>query len=121
MPSLLGAVSTSLRLPMKNLFESLLSASDAEQFETLYQTPGVRIERIVSLGHSSPEGFWYDQAQDEFVVLLSGHARLRFDDEEESHEMKPGDWVHIAAHRKHRVDWTSPESPSVWLAVHIHH
>ncbi len=81
--------------------------------------PGVRIERIVSAGHASPPGFWYDQPHMEWVALLAGAARLRFEDTAEPLLLKPGDHVAIAAHRRHRVDWTDPAQPTVWLAVHV--
>jgi cupin 2 domain-containing protein len=75
----------------------------------------VRIERIVSHGHASPGGFWYDQDRHEWVVVLTGAARLRFDDD--IVELKPGDFATIPAHTKHRVEWTTPDEPTVWLAV----
>src|SRR5205807_9641811 len=81
------------------------------------RSAGLRIERIVSLAQESPPGFWYDQPQAEWVLLLAGAARLRFADEDEERALGPGDWVHIAAHRRHRVAWTDPEHPTVWLAV----
>ena len=99
-----------------NLFERLPSSLPAEEIITLVEAGGVRIERIVSHGHASPEGFWYDQGQGEWVMLVQGAARLRF--ENESLELKPGDFVDIPAHRKHRVDWTTPDEPTVWLAVY---
>lgn len=77
----------------------------------------MRIERIVSTGQASPPGFWYDQADDELVVLLSGAAQLRFE-EGVALDMKPGDWVEIPAHVRHRVEATQAEPPTVWLAVH---
>lgn len=83
----------------------------------LLQTPGVRIERIVSEGHSSPEGFWYDQETHEWVLLLSGAAKLQFEGEEPI-GLKPGSYLHIPAHRRHRVEWTDPTQPTVWLAIH---
>jgi cupin 2 domain-containing protein len=101
-----------------NLFSGLATRSLEELFNTLLEVPGLRIERIVSHGHASPEGFWYDQAQHEWVLLLSGAARIRFADESQAIEMKPGDFVNIPAHQRHRVDWTTPDEPSVWLAVH---
>ena len=91
----------------------------AERFETLLERPGLRIERIVSTGQASPQGFWYDQPNDEWVVLLSGSAGLRFEDEVEIHSLQPGDWLLIPASRKHRVEWTDATQPSVWLAVHF--
>jgi cupin 2 domain-containing protein len=78
----------------------------------------VRIERIVSTGQASPAGFWYDQPDDEFVVLLSGSAVLRFEEGDRLMPMAPGDWVEIAAHVRHRVEETDRDRPSVWLAVH---
>lgn len=89
-----------------------------ELVETLVENDSVRIERIVSTGHTSPEGFWYDQPRREFVVILKGHARLDFDDGE-SLELEPGGWADIPAHRRHRVAWTTPGEPTVWLAVHF--
>ena len=80
----------------------------------------VRIERIVSTGHASPKGFWYDQVENEWVVVLKGEAKLRFQSlrgYEEPITMKPGDYTLIPARKKHRVEWTTPEEPTVWLAV----
>ena len=87
-----------------------------EHFTLLLKGTPVRIERIASWGHVSPDGFWYDQGQQEWAVLLKGAARLRF--EEVSVELTPGDFVNIPAHRKHRVEWTTPDEPTIWLAVH---
>lgn len=101
-----------------NLFTSLPPAGGEEEFTQLLARPGVRIERIVSTGQASPPGFWYDQADGEWVVLLAGEARLRFEDEADTRVLKPGDWVDIAPHRRHRVDWTHPGEATVWLAVH---
>jgi cupin 2 domain-containing protein len=89
----------------------------AELFTTLLDVAGVRIERIVSHGHASPEGFWCDQDRHEWVVVLTGAARLRFEGEKPL-EMQRGDSINIPAHTKHRVDWTTPDEPTVWLAVH---
>jgi cupin 2 domain-containing protein len=100
-----------------NLLRDLPDARTGEVIETILAAPGVRIERIVSLGQASPPGFWYDQPEAEWVLLLAGGARLRFADEAEARVLGPGDCVHIAAHRRHRVDWTDPDRPTVWLAV----
>ena len=82
---------------------------------------GVRIERIVSHGQASPPGYWYDQDEDEWVMLLEGEATLRFDDGQCGGEpllrLTPGMHVHIPAHARHRVEWTAPDRRSVWLAV----
>jgi cupin 2 domain-containing protein len=99
-----------------NLFGDLLACQQDELVTALLDASNVRIERIVSNGHASPPGFWYDQDQHEWVVVLRGAARLRFEDA--TVELGQGDCVNIAAHRKHRVEWTSPDEPTVWLAVH---
>lgn len=93
------------------------SPLDDEQFCVLMQRPGVRIERIVSTGQASPPDFWYDQTEGEWVMLLAGEARLSFADETEPRHLRPGDWLDIAPHRRHRVDWTHPHDVTVWLAV----
>ena len=88
-----------------------------ELVQTLLATTSLRIERIVSQGHASPEGFWYDQDAPEWVLILSGAARLRFEGEEPV-DMTPGAFLNIPAHRRHRVEWTDPARATVWLAVH---
>ena len=100
---------------MPNLFRSIPATLPNEITETLVQAKQLRFERIVSQGHASPEGFWYDQAENEFVLLVQGAARLRVEDDVV--EMKLGDWINIPAHRKHRVEWTTPDEKTVWLAV----
>ncbi len=100
-----------------NLFAELPGMAAEEVGDILLARPGLRIERIVSTGQASPPGFWYDQAEGEWVLLLAGAAGLRFADEPEARLLRPGDWVEIAPHRRHRVDWTDPAVPTVWLAV----
>ena len=100
-----------------NLLSPLPDASAAERVDALLTRPGLRIERIVSRGQASPPGFWYDQAEAEWVTVLAGAARLRFADETEARHLGPGDWLDIAPHHRHRVDWTDPAVPTVWLAV----
>jgi cupin 2 domain-containing protein len=102
---------------MHNLFADLPSNLPEELVEVLVESEHFRIERIVSTGHASPEGFWYDQAEAEWVMLQKGAARLRF--ETGMIEMKPGDFLLIPAHQRHRVEWTAPNQPTVWLAVFI--
>lgn len=103
-----------------NLFSDIPSAlADAEYSEVVLEHPGLRVERIVSTGQASPPGFWYDQPRDEWVVLLSGAAGLCLEGEPEMRTLKPGDWLHIPAHVRHRVDWTDATQASVWLAVHL--
>ena len=100
-----------------NLLRDLPDAGASEITDALVARPGLRIERIVSFGQANPQGFWYDQAEAEWVVLLAGAARLRFEDETQARALGPGDWVEIAAHRRHRVEWTDPGQPTIWLAV----
>jgi cupin 2 domain-containing protein len=101
---------------MPNLFSESLPDSAAEQFVELLSRPGLKIERIISSGSASPPGFWYDQPQAEWVLLLRGEARLAFEDEPAPRILKPGDYLDISPHRRHRVESTA--APTVWLAVH---
>ena len=103
---------------IENIFEAIPSREAAEQFVELLSRPHLRIERIVSTGHASPDGFWYDQPHAEWIMVLSGEARLVFADEAAARCLRRGDFVDIAPHRRHRVEWTHPEEPTVWLAVH---
>lgn len=102
---------------MDNLFNNLPSDLPEELVEVIAQNRHVRIERIVSRGHASPEGFWYDQDENEWVVVLQGKGRLLFEGTDEPLELGPGDFVNIPAHRRHRVESTEPDEPTVWLAV----
>ena len=88
----------------------------AELVTKLLEAADMRIERIVSHGHASPEGFWYYQDRHEWVIVLKGAARLQFEDR--MVEMKVGDFLNIPAFKKHRVDWATPDEPTVWLGVH---
>ncbi len=98
-----------------NLFSNLPQNLPEELTTVLQEGHGVRIERIVSTGHKSPDGLWYDQQEHEWVMVLQGAARLQFEDRVV--EMRAGDWINIPAHQKHRVEWTSPDEQTVWLAV----
>jgi cupin 2 domain-containing protein len=103
-----------------NLLSGLPAGEQAdERFDMLLQRTGLRIERIVSTGQSSPPGFWYDQPDDEFVVLVAGAARLRFEADDRAFDLAPGDWIEIPAHARHRVETTRADPPTVWLAVHL--
>ncbi len=100
---------------MNNLFAAPTEKLAEEMTEILAQGRHSRIERILSTGHVSAEGFWYDQDRHEWVALLKGAARLRFEDE--AVELRAGDQMVIPAHRRHRVEWTTPDEPTIWLAV----
>jgi cupin 2 domain-containing protein len=101
-----------------NIFAGMPATLDTEQITTLLTSSELRIERIVSHGHASPSGFWYDQPQAEWVIVLTGAARLRFEGDAADTPLAAGDYLHIAAHRRHRVAWTDPAQATVWLAVH---
>lgn len=102
---------------MDNLFADLPGQLSAELVTVLAENQNVRIERIVSTGQNSPAGCWYDQDEHEWVIVLAGEAQLQFQGDAAPITMKPGDHVNIPAHQKHRVHWTTPGEPTVWLAV----
>lgn len=100
----------------KNLLAWWPDARTDERVDGLAPPGSARIERIVSTGHASPPGFWYDQDEDEWVAVLQGAGRIEYDDGAVD-ALGVGDHTFIPAHRRHRVAWTSPDGPTVWLAV----
>jgi cupin 2 domain-containing protein len=100
----------------KNLFTDIPQDLDKEVVDILLQSSDIRIERILSKGHTSPELGWYDQAQHEWVILLEGAATITFEDGKETNLSK-GDYLNIPAHIKHKVSWTDPDVETIWLAV----
>ena len=98
-----------------NLLSAIPRELPEELCETLLTAANLRIERIVSRGHKSPDDFWYDQDENEWVLLVSGAAKLQFEDE--AIDMQPGSFVNIPAHKRHRVAWTDPAQTTIWLAV----
>ena len=105
---------------LKNIFSELPEQLPVELFQTLVQNSHVKIERILSKGQASPPDFWYDQQQDEWVILLQGRARLQFAKDRTIITLTAGDYLFIPAHEKHRVDWTDPAMISIWLAIHLY-
>ncbi len=103
---------------MGSIFENIPEKLPEEMFDTIFSTGTVTIERIVSRGHASPEGFWYDQEKNEFVLVVKGSAGLRIENRDEVLVLKPGDYFNIRAHVKHRVEWTDSSCETVWLAVY---
>ena len=101
----------------QNVFDNIPNRIPKEIFETLIEDKNVKVERIVSRGNSSPNGFWYDQDENEWVLLLRGQAKLLFENDEVI-ELLPGDYINIPANKKQRVEWTDPESETIWLAVY---
>ena len=102
---------------MKNLLNNVPADLPEELVERLLDTSSVRIERIVSRGHTSPQGFWYDQDEHEWVVVLRGAATLQIEGDNQPTRMRAGDYVNIPAHTRHRVEWTTPDEPTIWMAV----
>lgn len=100
-----------------NVFANLPAGEPDERIDDLALTRTCRIERIVSHGHASPPGFWYDQDQAEWVIVLSGSARLQIAGEDGPRHMGPGDYVFLPAHVRHRVEATDMNEPTIWLAV----
>ena len=101
-----------------NLFAGIPETLRPNSSPRCWPAPNVRIERIVSRGHASPPGFWYDQPQAEWVIVLAGSAAIAFDGEASPRTLKSGDHLHIPAHTRHRVVSTDAGEPTVWLAVH---
>jgi len=102
---------------MDNLLTEIPTSTPRELTQTLISARNVRVERIISTGHASEIDKWYDQDQAEWVAVLAGEAQLQFDDSADLVTLRPGDWINIAAHRRHRVHGTSLDQPTVWLAV----
>ncbi len=107
-----------MTVDINNIFKNIPAALPEELIDIISSKNNVKIERIVSRGHSSPDAFWYDQQQDEYVILLKGKAGLLFYDRADVVVLGPGDYINIPAHVKHRVEWTSRDEETVWLAVH---
>jgi cupin 2 domain-containing protein len=102
-----------------NIFSTLPESLPEELFEVLAESDVVRIERIISLGHATADGEWYDQERDEWVLLLTGSAGLLFEGEDAPRRLEAGDFVLIPSHCRHRVAWTDQQAKTVWLAVHF--
>ena len=101
---------------MNNIFTDLPQNIDEEIFEIIASSQTVKIERIISKGHASLKTAWYDQEQNEWVIVLKGDAILEFENEQPV-RLTEGDYINIPAHQKHRVDWTNPKQETIWLAV----
>ncbi len=102
-------------MQVNNIFENIKINKENEQFFDLLKKDNLRIEKIVSNGQKSPKDFWYEQEENEFVLLLEGFAILEFEDKEV--ELKKGDYLNIPAFTKHRVKYTLENKPTIWLAV----
>ncbi len=102
---------------MDNIFDNMPSDLTSEAFSNLLKTDAIKIERIISKGHKSPESGWYNQQQNEWLLLIKGRAVLTFEDQSER-KLEAGDYLNIPAHQKHKVSWTDPDIETVWLTVH---
>lgn len=103
--------------PVKNLFDEIPADLPEELIETLVESEYLRLERIVSRAHSSPDNFWYEQQQNEWVMVVQGSARLQFADKQQELELNAGDHLVIQAGERHRVNWTSQEPECIWLCL----
>lgn len=104
--------------PQGSLLRGIPRALPEELCDVLVGADAVRIERIVSRGHSSPAGFWYDQPRAEFVLVVCGRAGVRFEGEPQVRTVAAGEYLNIPAGLRHRVEWTAPDEDTVWLAIH---
>ena len=104
---------------MKNIFENIPTRIPEEIFETILLAQNIKIERIISKGHTTPKDSWYDQDFDEWVLILEGAAKIQFDQQEQPISLGKGNYLWIPAHQKHRVIWTPKDTETIWLAVHI--
>lgn len=102
---------------MTNIYHLPASLPKEELFENLASGNHLKIERIISVGQTTPVGEWYDQSWDEWVILLQGEAILTYEDSSQI-KLFPGDYILIRSHQKHRVDYTSSNPPCIWLAIH---
>ena len=106
-----------MSLSRKNIFGNIPAELPDELFEEIMAGNNFKVERIVSRGHHSPEGFWYDQDENEWVILLAGRAVLLFEGRDETVELHPGNYILISRHLRHRVEWTDPDQDTIWLAL----
>jgi cupin 2 domain-containing protein len=102
-----------------NIYAYIPEQLPEELFECIIKKDNILIERIISNGHVTPAGQWYDQTGDEWVILLQGQATLLFEENQRLVRLTPGDYLLIPAHTRHRVKWTLPNFNTIWLAVHL--
>lgn len=104
---------------VSNIFSDIPDDLTHEVSEEILRNGSLRMERIISKGHKTPKDQWYDQDQDEWVILLKGSAGLVIEGEQEIVVLKPGDYVLLPAHFRHRVEWTDPEEETIWMALYF--
>ena len=103
----------------QNIFSPHPGSLTTEIFENLLKTDRFVLKRIISSGQATPPGEWYDQDEEEWVIVLSGSAGIRFEGQKELTMMHPGDYIQIPAHQRHRIEWTDAKRKTVWLALHF--
>ncbi|MCF7963913.1 MAG: cupin domain-containing protein [Methylobacter tundripaludum] len=103
-----------------NFFKNIPDRLPEELIECIFKRDNIQLERIISKGHITPSGQWYDQDGDEWVMLLQGEAIVLYEKDQQSFHLMPGDYLLIPAHTRHRVEWTQPDIHTIWLAVHLH-
>lgn len=114
-----------MSLQPRHILADLAVPDGRERFDTLCQQAGMTLQRVVSpAGYRGSEAEWYDQDQEEFVLVLQGRGALQLDgqladDQPREIVLNPGDFLHLPAHQRHRVAWTDPLHPTVWLTLHF--
>ena len=104
-------------MQVTNIFDNIPTQLHQELFQDIFSKDGLKIQRIVSQGEATQDDKWYIQEDDEWVIVLQGEATLSFEDDSDI-KLSSGDYIHIPAHKKHKVSWTSSDEQTVWLAVH---
>jgi cupin 2 domain-containing protein len=102
-----------------NIFKKIPDQLPVELIECIFKQKNIQIERIVSKGHSTPPGQWYDQDADEWVLLFQGEAIILYEKNRQTFHLNAGDYLLIPAHTRHRVEWTPPDLNTIWLAIHL--
>ncbi|MGZ8095103.1 MAG: cupin domain-containing protein [Methylosarcina sp.] len=108
-----------MTLSCQNIFTNIPDQLKDEFFDTILKRKNLHVERIISRGHSTPPGQWYDQAWDEWILLIQGQATLLYEKNTQIISMTAGDHLLIPARTRHRVEWSHPEMDTIWLAIHL--
>jgi cupin 2 domain-containing protein len=103
-----------------NIFNNIPDQLPEELIECIFKRNNIQVERIISRGHITPAGQWYDQDWDEWVILLQGQAIILYEKDNQTFHLNAGDYLLIPSHARHRVEWTLPDFDTVWLAVNLH-
>jgi cupin 2 domain-containing protein len=103
-----------------NIFKNIPEQLPEELMECIFKRDNIHLERIISKGHVTPAGQWYDQDWDEWVMLIQGQAIILYEKDHQTFHLSAGDYLLIPAHTRHRVEWTLPDLHTIWLAAHLH-